>query len=56
MNDYKKTDFFTVGNKNDGTKKYYLKVKDKLVEVNKNVYLVCHSSYQKQTKDTKKAE
>lgn len=54
MNDYKKTDFFTVVNKNDGTKKYYLKVKGKLVEVNKNVYLVCHSSYQKQSRDIKR--
>ncbi len=54
MNDYKKNDFFTRANIENGTTKYYLKIGKEIIEVSKDVYLVCHNSYQKQLRDMRR--
>lgn len=52
-NDYKR-DYFVVKTDEIGIKHYYFNLDDQLIEVNKEVYLVCLGSYIKINRDRKK--
>ena len=52
-NDYNRSYFWTSIDEN-GTKRYYFKLNDQLVEVSKDVFNICYSSYKKQLRDIKR--
>lgn len=56
MNDYNKNYFWTTVDPVTDEKKYFFKINGKMVEVPKDVYNVCFSSYAKSLRDNKKDE
>lgn len=53
-NDFNKNSFWTKEDPETGEKKYYLKMNNQFIEVDKDVYRVCYNSYRKIERDNKK--
>lgn len=51
MNDYNKNTFWTCKNEETQELKYYMKINNTYVEVDKEVYAVCFNSYRKTLRD-----
>lgn len=54
MNDFRRNDFFISVNKEIGEKKFYIKIRNKKVEVSKDVFDVLYNSYRKEIRDGKR--
>ena len=50
-NDYSKYDFYNYKNMNDGKHHYFIKIKNEMVEIKREVYYVLYNSYRKQLRD-----
>lgn len=53
-NDFNKNSFWTKEDPETGEKKYYLKMNNQFIEVDKDVYRVSYNSYRKVERDNKK--
>lgn len=56
MNDYDKNYFWTMEDPDTGNRKYYFRINGIMVEVSKDVYNVCFSSYVKELRKNRKKE
>lgn len=54
MNDYNKNTFWTCKNEETGEMKYYMRINNIYVEVQKEVYQVCFNSYRKALRESVK--
>lgn len=56
MIDYSKNSFYTKTENKTGNISYFIKLNNQQIEVTKDVYTICHNSYQKQLRDLRRDE